>query len=599
MNAAACLTLAWMHLVVWLKSREEWGHLLFTFSAVGAAAVGACELLLMRAETVAQYSTVLKWAHIPIWVTIVSLVWFAQVYLQAGRAWLAWAVVIMRTLALILNFTIPSGLNYTVITDLRHIQFLGEPVSIVDGSPQPWACVGQLSSLLLLIFLVDASRTLWRRGEQRRAIVLVGSMAFFITAAAVHTALLQAGVIHSPYLISFAFFGIILAMAYELSRDVIRASQLVRELKESEDRMSLAADAANLGIWVRDLKTNEIWASDNWRKLYGFTKAERVVFDHFLAKIHPDDRGPLNGNLKKALTGTGGYEMDYRVVLADGQIRWIGSRGRIEFNGGGKPTILRGVSVDITARKQAEMEVLQHRSELTHLTRVTMLGELSGSLAHELNQPLTAILSNAQAAQRFLAKDSADLNEVRDILQDIVNEDKRAGEVIHRLRLLLKKGEVLQLPLDVNEVVQEVLKLVRSDLVNHGVTAHTELALALPTANADRVQLQQVLLNLVLNACDSMVGNPDGHRRLVISTGQAEGKHVLVSVADNGTGITPENLEKVFDPFFTTKAQGMGLGLSVCRTIIVAHGGKLSATGNPDSGVTFRFTLPSCAEATL
>jgi C4-dicarboxylate-specific signal transduction histidine kinase len=305
----------------------------------------------------------------------------------------------------------------------------------------------------------------------------------------------------------------------------------------------------------------------------------------------------LNSNLTKALTATGGYEMDYRVVLEDGQTRWIGSRGRFDFNGGGKPTILRGVSVDITARKQAEMEVLQHRSELTHLTRVTMLGELSGSLAHELNQPLTAILSNAQAAQRFLAKDGADLNEVREILQDIVDEDKRAGEVIRRLRLLLKKGEVLQLPIDLNEVVQEVLKLVRSDLVNHGVTAHTELELALPVANADRVQLQQVLLNLVLNACDSMLENSSGDRRLVIRTAQAEGKHVLVSVSDNGAGIAPENMEKIFDPFFTTKTQGLGLGLSVCRTIITAHNGKLWADSNPKKGVIFHFQLPFFAEA--
>jgi C4-dicarboxylate-specific signal transduction histidine kinase len=233
---------------------------------------------------------------------------------------------------------------------------------------------------------------------------------------------------------------------------------------------------------------------------------------------------------------------------------------------------------------------------MAHLARVSMLGELSGSLAHELNQPLTAILSNAQAAQRFLAQDQADLDNVREILKDIVTEDKRAGEIIRRLRLLLRKGEVQQQPLDANEVVQEVLKLVRSDLVNHGVAAQVELAPGLPAIKADRVQLQQVLLNLVMNACDAMSGCPVGARDLVVRTGPAGGEGVCISIADHGAGIAPDKLDRVFEPFFTTKPQGMGLGLAVCRTIISAHGGKLWVANNPDQGATFHVVLPVAEE---
>jgi C4-dicarboxylate-specific signal transduction histidine kinase len=250
------------------------------------------------------------------------------------------------------------------------------------------------------------------------------------------------------------------------------------------------------------------------------------------------------------------------------------------------------VIVDITARKRAEAEAVRQRSELAHLSRVTMLGELSGSMAHELNQPLTAILSNAQAAQRFLAQDPIDLDEVRAILADIVEQDKRAGEVIRRLRMLLKKGEVQQQPLDVNDVVQDVLKLIRSDLQNHGVTARTALALDLPAVSGDRVQLQQVLLNLVMNACDAVNGNAPVDRRVVVRTELSAEEVVRVSVSDRGEGIAPGALEQVFAPFFTTKAQGLGLGLSVCRSIIAAHGGKLWAANNPDRGATFLFTLP-------
>ncbi len=248
-------------------------------------------------------------------------------------------------------------------------------------------------------------------------------------------------------------------------------------------------------------------------------------------------------------------------------------------------------------RELAELErTRQQQSELAHLSRVTMLGELSGSLAHELNQPLTAILSNAQAAQRFLAHDNADLDEVRDILKDIVDEDKRAGEVIRRLRLLLKKGEVQHQPLDLNEVVLEVLKLVRSDLVNQGVTAQTELAPGLPVLHGDRVQLQQVLLNLVINACDAMSGVATADRQFIVRTKPAYGQGVEASVSDCGDGIPADKLEQVFEPFFTTKAHGMGLGLSVCRTIITAHGGKLWVTNNAARGATFHFTLPAEGE---
>jgi len=214
-------------------------------------------------------------------------------------------------------------------------------------------------------------------------------------------------------------------------------------------------------------------------------------------------------------------------------------------------------------------------------------------MAHELNQPLTAILSNAQAAQRFLADGQTDLDEVRDILADIVAEAKRAGEVIRRLRLLLKKGEVQYQPLSVNEVVLEVLRVVRSDLVNQNVTVQTELAPDLPFVHGDRVQLQQVLLNLVMNACEAMTDAETDTRQLTIGTGQSEDGAVQVSVADQGPGIASERLEQIFESFYTTKPQGMGLGLAVCRTIITALKGRLWAANNPQGGATLSFTLPA------
>jgi len=246
-------------------------------------------------------------------------------------------------------------------------------------------------------------------------------------------------------------------------------------------------------------------------------------------------------------------------------------------------------------RKKAESELTQQRSELTHLSRVAMLGELCGSLAHELNQPLTAILVNAEAAQEFLTPEKFDLDEVRSILRDIVGDDRRAGEVIRRLRVLFQKGEVQQHPLDVNEMVQDTLKLVQGDLVIQNVVAETELATNLPMVNGDQVQLQQVLLNLMANGCDAMIGVGTSDRKLTVRTELDSDCAVKISVADRGCGISHQQMQNIFTPFFTTKEKGMGLGLAVCRSIVQAHGGKLWAANETQCGARFNILLPAAA----
>jgi two-component system, LuxR family, sensor kinase FixL len=254
--------------------------------------------------------------------------------------------------------------------------------------------------------------------------------------------------------------------------------------------------------------------------------------------------------------------------------------------------------VDISGRRQTELELARQRTELAHLSRVTILSELSVSIAHELNQPLTAILSNAQAAQLLLAQDGADRGELLQILSEIVEESRRAGEVIRRLRVLLKKGEINRAPLDMNEVVDSVLKLIRSDLINQRVAVEVALAPDLSLVDGDEVQLQQVLLNLIVNACDAMAEVKAIERRLLVCTESAGDGEVRVSVSDQGCGLSPKELEHIFEPFFTTKKVGTGLGLAVCRTIISAHGGELWAVNNPQRGATFQFTLPATGQST-
>jgi C4-dicarboxylate-specific signal transduction histidine kinase len=252
-----------------------------------------------------------------------------------------------------------------------------------------------------------------------------------------------------------------------------------------------------------------------------------------------------------------------------------------------------GVMIDITARKEAELEIQQQRQMLTHLTRAATLGELSGALAHELNQPLTAILANAAAGLRLLEREPADLAEVREILRDILNDDRRAGDVIHRMRALLRGSATPRQPLDVNEVTTEVLRLLQSELIISGVAVTAEMADALPRVEGDRVGLQQVLLNLILNACDAMRAEDPAARRITVTTSWDRNRAVHVTIADCGSGLPAEDPERVFEPFFTTKTHGLGLGLVICRSIVAAHGGTLVGWNNPDRGATFTVALPA------
>ena len=255
-------------------------------------------------------------------------------------------------------------------------------------------------------------------------------------------------------------------------------------------------------------------------------------------------------------------------------------------------TLIAGLLIQRTRRKRAEQAAQLQRSELNHLSRVATLGELTGALAHELSQPLTAIHCTAKAARRFLASSPPDLMELQESLDEILDADERASGVIHRLRRFLKKNRTQRRPVDLNAVVTDTLKLARNDLLERVVLVTTHFAADLPYVRGDRIELQQVLLNLVLNACDAMVGLEPSKRRLSITTERTRKGMARVAVSDQGSGI-PDDVESLFEPFFTSKENGLGLGLAICRSIVRDHGGDIRASSNPGQGATFSFTLPA------
>jgi signal transduction histidine kinase len=380
--------------------------------------------------------------------------------------------------------------------------------------------------------------------------------------------------------------GFITALLVERRRRRVTAAALVL----SEQHMSLAARAAGLSMWVLDV--------GNWRKQLADTSPARVAapgalfdFAYTLEHIHAPDRDRVEKVIRGALASGEDFDVEYRLVANDGTFQWQSARGRADHGQGRR---LLGVVSDITQRKLAEAEAVQAHAALQHMTRVALLGQLSASIAHQLNQPLASILGNAEAAQKMLERTPVDLAELRDICADIVAEDHRAAEVIRRLGALFRRTAPSLAPLDINELVRDTVELTRTNLLMNQVALVTTLAPDLPLLEGDRVQLQQMLLNLIVNAADAMNVLPDSERLLTITSAPEAGM-IRLCVADCGPGIPAEAMGKLFEPFWSTKAEGMGIGLAVCRSIVVAHHGTLEVANAPDAGAVFCVRFPARA----
>jgi len=372
-------------------------------------------------------------------------------------------------------------------------------------------------------------------------------------------------------------------------------SELVNKdaaLRESEERMRMTAEAVNLGIWEWDLSKDEIWATNARRALLGWPASGKITLEHFISSLHSDDRDRIRQAIDDAIHKGQGFDSEYRLVLPDGIVRWMATRGSVRLDAHGKPAQLLGISIDITARKQAELEAKQRRDELSHLSRVALIGEMSASIAHELNQPLAGIVSNAGAGQRFIDRGNVDLQEIRELLADIGADARRASDVVRGIRGMIKKEQMGRQRINLNDIVTNVVHILSSDALLHWCELKTSLDTNLPMVEADPIQIQQVLINLVVNAFEAMPETPVSTREVEINTQQNADGAVRVSVRDYGVGISPETRSRLFEQFFTTKAEGLGMGLAIARSIVEAHAGTIDAENAEDGGARFHFTLP-------
>jgi PAS domain S-box-containing protein len=966
LSAGACLTLAFLQFMVWSKDRAARANFALALGAVAVAFFAGLELALMRAETPAQFDTVARWIHVPAWVLIVSIVAFVRLYLNAGRRWLAWTIVAVRTLSLILNFILSPNINYRKVTGLRHIPFLGESVSLPVGVPNPWMLVAQLSLLLLVIFAMDATITVWRRGDRRQALVVGGSIVLLVVLASAQAVAMTWGIAAMPLTVSLFYLILVAAMAYELSYDLIRAAQVTRQLQASEatlreseqrfrivadaapvliwmsgvnklctffnkrwldftgrsleqemgygwaegvhrddlqkclniyteafdarkpfamqyrlrrndeeyrwisddgvprydadgaftgyigsctdvtdllaheealhefeQRVVLAAEATHHGVWELNIATHELWMSDKARSLFQFDPDLTVDEEILQARLHPEDRAMWRSTLNHAIETEGEYAIEYRVLLRDGNVRWLAgrgrclpvkhgkgnrlvcvsvditsqkhaqdlfrlaaegsrlgvwhwdeasqriswdraaqkmfgvsadaeitidtfygavhpddlervkrarrqalelrlpyqieyrtqrtdgticwvhSRGRGDYDESGKPLSMSGVVFDITDRKKAEelfelateaspngvilindqgliilvnsqiekvfgytrddligkpVEILlperfgtsygndradffiapeartmgahaqlfarrkdgsevpveigvnpvqtpqglivlanvadvsarlaaeegarRTREQVELLSRVSLLGEMTASLAHELNQPLAAIVNNATAAMQYLEQNRLNPEQLQEILADVVADGRRACDVMHSVRSAIKKGTAIRGRVNLNDLVKAITHMVQPDAAGHRCKIKASLEKDLQPIEGDPIQIQQALINLVRNAFDAMRDVPPNRRIVEITTDYNGDGAVGVAVRDYGSGISDSVRERLFEQFFTTKDEGLGMGLAIVRSIVEAHGGSITAENADGGGARFYFRLP-------
>jgi len=411
-----------------------------------------------------------------------------------------------------------------------------------------------------------------------------------------------------PYLVVFTLFGLVFSWFSASRRRTeqalrqahkeleVKVAERTAELRRSEARLAEGERLTHMGTLAFNAATSEIvfWSEEVYR-LHGFDpKMGLPSFEEWAERVHPEDRERVLKTRERAVRERTGYEVDFRTVLPNGSVKYLQSVVRPVFNASGDLVEFVGSAMDVTERKRAEQDrerLRQAEADLAYTSRVTTMGELTASLAHQINQPMAAAVINANTCVRWLTRDHPDVEEARNAARRIVKDVTRAADIMSRIRLLFQKGESQPESVDVNEVIREMIVLLRSEATRYSISIRTELAEDLPKAVADRVQLQQVFMNLMLNGIEA-IKDMSAAGELTIKSQQAEDGQLLISVSDTGVGLPAEQADQIFDAFFTTKPQGIGMGLPISRSIVESHGGRLWASRNSGRGATLQFTLP-------
>jgi two-component system, LuxR family, sensor kinase FixL len=366
-------------------------------------------------------------------------------------------------------------------------------------------------------------------------------------------------------------------------------------LRQHADLLDLTQRLSHTGSFSWKVSTGELVWSEEYYRIYELDRSVSPTLEFAFKRIHPEDLAMVEERVRAIsrpeAEPAARFNFDFRLLMPDGSTKHLSFVGRVFKDQAGRTEVI-GAQMDVTAARLAQESLQQTQSALAHVTRVISLGELTASVAHEVKQPLTAIVTNGEAGLRWLDRDPPDLDEIRQAVGRMITEGKRANDVIRRIQAMLRKEEPQKAALDLADVINEAIPLIQRELTRHRVLLKLDLTPGLPPTNGDRIQLQQVIINLLLNGIHAMDEVYDRPRELLVQTRQEEEGFLLVQVRDGGNGLKPEHMSRLFNAFFTTKANGMGMGLSICRSIIEAHGGRIWASANAGPGATFHVTLP-------
>ena len=451
---------------------------------------------------------------------------------------------------------------------------------------------------MFLVYVVDTAIAAWRLGDRRRGLMMGGVMSLGIMVAAGQAALLVWGVLPMPYFLSLVFVSMVLVMGYELSRDLLRAAQLAVQLQTSEAEFRSLFELSAVGAAQADPGTGRLTrVNKRFCEITGYSADElhRMTYRDL---THPEDVAIDAARIQAVMEGQAGtWESEKRYIRKDKSVVWVSVTGTMIRDKNGLPYCMLATILDLTRRRQAEEVAAEQRRELAHVNRVSTMGELAASLAHELKQPLTGILGNAQAGELLLEHTAPDTVQLKEVLADVISDTRRASEIIDQMRNFLRKRETPRQPVEVNIIVEEVLRILRSEAVIREIRLSTELEAKLPPVTGDRIQLQQVLINVIANAQQAMARANSSIRELIIRTTQGEGGRILITVDDSGPGFEPGTLDRIFQPFFTTRPDGIGMGLAICMSIIEAHCGRISVENRPQGGGRVRIELPAAGNS--
>ncbi|MDX2472723.1 MAG: PAS domain-containing sensor histidine kinase [Candidatus Krumholzibacteria bacterium] len=592
--AGTALTICVVHLVVWFGYSRRRAYLFSATMALAASAQAMVELALTQTGSTEAAGELLRWGNFTVAATLLCMVWFVHLHLSAGRSWLLWSIVGLWSVALVINFNTPTSLTFLEIRPMLELEtFWGEAYFQPQGPTNPLKFLADLASLLIMIFVVDASLAAWRKGARQTAVVIGGAVTFFIVVAGIHTPLVDAGIVKTPTIISTAFVAILAAISYETGRDVSRAHRLSAELRAEQERVRSVFETVQLVVLDIDASGHLRYANPSFLALGGWDP-DKIIGQpatHFIPSRIVDQ---LLNDLHSITGSQPPQESIFTLTTDSGEGHQLAMTAVRVGDADGRFAGILCVASDITQELETTQKLARTRLKLDRVMRSNLLGEFASSLAHELNQPLAAILANAQVTRRYLQQAPPKLDQALTVVDEIIQDDQRAAELIAQLRALVHQDVAVREPLDLTLVSAETEALLKRELNHHQV----RLAIASPAhpvvVEVSRVEIQQVILNLLLNAMQAVENLPVPRRTIAVQLTTKAGT-AQFAVMDAGPGLPTEKLETVFEAFNTGNNGNIGLGLTICRRIIEAHGGLIAVANRSEGGAAFTFTLPLVA----